>query len=187
MASWLERYHTPIIIVLAALLAAIAVAFVLDRRDDPSLEIRFGEPTPGGPIEVYITGEVARPGVYEMADGDRVIDLLNEAGGFTPDADPVAINLAKRLHDEDRVIVPRLGEPVAGVAGVVSGNAVNINEATAAALAAELPGIGEVYSQRIVDSRTSDGLFTRTEELVERSIIPRGTYEKIRDLITVGP
>lgn len=188
MASWAERYQHLIIIALAAVLAAAVVILILDRRGGPQpLEIRFGEPTPGagGSIEVYITGAVARPGVYEIEDGDRVIDLLQAAGGQAPDADLKALNLAQRLHDEDQVVVPSLGQPVADVAGVFSGT-VNVNTATAEELDA-LPGIGEAYSQRIIDSRVSDGPFATTEELVERRIIPRATYEQIRELITVGP
>ena len=185
MASWQERYLNPIVIVLAALLAAAVVTIVLDRRDEQALEIRLGEPTPGGPIEVYITGAVARPGVYELVDGDRIIDLLRQAGDFAEDAKPQAINLAQRLHDEDMIVVPRLGEPASQVAGAVS-LSVNINTATARELDAALPGIGEVYSQRIVDSRTSDGPFTATDDLVIRDLVPRGTYENIKHLINVG-
>jgi competence protein ComEA len=50
-----------------------------------------------------------------------------------------------------------------------------------------LPGIGEVYSQRIVESRTVNGPFTSIDDLLERDIIPRSTFDKIKDLITVGP
>ena len=44
----------------------------------------------------------------------------------------------------------------------------------------------EVYSQRIVDSRASDGSFTATNDLVIRDLVPRGTYENIKHLINVG-
>lgn len=189
MPSWLESRQHLIIIGLAALLAAAAVALIIARGSGPQpLEIRFDDLTPGpsGPIEVYITGAVARPGVYEVQDGDRVIDLLDKAGGFAPDANPVAINLALRLHDEDMVVVPRLGQAASNVAGVTS-TAININTGTAQEMDDALPGIGEAYSQRIVDSRNTDGLFATTDELVERQLIPRATYEQIRDLITVGP
>ena len=189
MASWQERYQHLIIIALAAALAAAVVVLIFDRRGGPEpLEIRFGEATPGagGPIEVYITGAVARPGVYEIEDGDRVIDLLQAAGGQAPDADLKAINLAQRLHDEDQVVVPSLGQSVSNVAGVFSA-AVNINTGTAEELDA-LPGIGEEYSRRIIESRAGDdGPFATTDELVERRLIPRATYEQIRELITIGP
>lgn len=187
-ASPLQRYQGHVLVVLAALLAAAVVFIAIDRGGDPApLEIAFDAATPGGPIEVYVTGAVDRPGVYEITDGDRVVDAVAAAGGFAPDANPEAINLAKRLRDEDQVVVPRLGQPVSGVAGVVSGDALNINSATAEQLAADLPGIGEVYSQRIFDSRTNDGPFQSTEELVTRELIPRGTYERISELISVGP
>ena len=186
MAGWLERHHSTIIIALAALLAAAIVYIAFEERDARSpLEIRLDEATPG-PIEVYITGAVAQPGVYEVTDGARVIDLLSQAGGFAPDANPEAINLARRLRDEDRVVVPRLGESASGDSGVISADMMNINSATAATLDG-LPGIGEVYSQRIVESRTADGPFATTEELVTRDIIPRSTYERIRELIYAGP
>ncbi len=192
-----ERYGQAIVIGLAALLAAALVAFALERRDGPKpLEITAqGTPTASGPIEVYITGAVARPGVYELLAGDRVVDLLYKAGGQSPDANLEAINLAVRLHDEDQVIVPRAGQAVAGgvtngrssqVAGVSSAALVNVNTASASELDA-LPGIGEVYSQRIVENRAAKGLFASLDDLVNRDIIPRGTYDKIRDLITIGP
>jgi competence protein ComEA len=189
MAAGLERYSHAIIIALAALLVAAVIALAIreHERRQP-LELTFdGTPAAGGPIEVYITGAVAQPGVYEMAAGDRAIDLLYKAGGPAADADLEAANLALLLHDEDRVVVPRTGQAgTSEVAGAQSPAVVNINAASAAELDA-LPGIGEVYSRRIVDSRTTAGPFATTDDLVNRDVIPRATYEKIRDLITAGP
>ena len=111
-----DSLRNAIIVGLAALLAAAVVAIVLERRDDsPALEINLAEltPTPGGPIQVYITGAVAHPGVYEMKDGHRVVDALYKAGGPAPKANLEAVNLAVRLHDEDQVVIPRQGQPVA--------------------------------------------------------------------------
>ncbi len=182
-----------VIVVLAALVAAAGIALVIQRRDATRpLAITAGTPTMAGPMAAYIAGAVAQPGVYEIANGDRVIDLLYKAGGPASDANLQAVNLAQRLRDEDRVIVPRVGEALAAtqvsqVAGTTaSGSPVNINTASAKDLDA-LPGIGATYSQRIVDSRTNAGLFTTTDELVTRQLVPRATYDKIRDLITTGP
>lgn len=195
MASWLERYHRLLIVALAAVLAAAVVTLVIDRRNGPPpLEINLAAltPTAGGPIEVYITGAVARPGVYEMKAGDRVVDVLQQAGGFTPDANPEAVHLAKRLRDEDTIVVPRLGQATSGspfdpASSVAGTSVININAATAEELDAALPGIGPVYSQRIVGSRTNDGPFTTTDGLLTRALIPRATFESIRELISVGP
>jgi competence protein ComEA len=189
-----DRYRNAIVIGLIAIVAALTVIIVLEQRDGPQpLQITPGEPTvPGasGPIEVYLAGAVLHPGVYEMQDGDRVVDLLSEAGGHAPDANLEAVNLALKLHDEDQVLVPRQGQPAVtsntstqsdGLTGPV-----NLNTATVEELDA-LPGIGEVYSQRIIDSRAASGPYAAPEDLVARDVIPQGTYEKIAALITVGP
>jgi competence protein ComEA len=198
VASPSDTVRNAVIIGLAALLAGAIVFLAVERRDGTRpLEINIAQltPTPGGPIEVYITGAVARPGVYEMQDGDRVIDVLLEAGGAAPDANLEALNLAVRLRDEDQVTVPRIGQvaPAASSGGSASDVAaaatvpVNINTASARELDDALPGIGEVYSQRIVDSRTRDGPFTSPDDLLLRALIPRATFERIRELVTVGP
>jgi competence protein ComEA len=182
VASWPDLLQKLIPVALAAALAAGIVAFVVEQRDEPDpLEVRSGDPAK---IEVYITGAVAQPGVYEMTEDDRVVDLLTMAGGFTEDANPEAAHLAKKLHDEDTIVVPRLsqGGNSSQVAGS-TGSVVNLNSASQEELIA-LPGIGEAYSRRIIDSRTNDGPFSTTDELLARALIPASTYEEIKALIT---
>ena len=105
------------------------------------------------------------------------------AGGFATDANPEAINLARRVQDEDHILVPRTGQAV--VAGSSQSILVNINTASEAELMS-LPGIGEVRARSIIDSRTSTGPFGDTEELLVRDLIPESTYEDIVALITVS-
>ena len=185
----LDQYRNVAVIALLALLAGAGVYFgVRAYEGRQPLEIALPGPTPGD-MQVYITGAVARPGVYEVDPGDRLIDLLYEAGGPAGDADLEAIGLARRLNDEDTVVVPRFGESggvTSGVLGAQTGPLTDINTATVQELDA-LPGVGEVYSQRIIDSRTQDGPFASIDELTARGIVPNATFERIRELITAGP
>jgi competence protein ComEA len=188
--SWLERNRSIVISFLTAVIVVGLVILVLQHRGGPKpLEIRFDDPAlDGAAIEVYVTGAVQKPGVYGLHEGDRIEDALGAAGGTTQDADTESLNLALRVRDQDQIVVERRGELAGAAITSMPGAAgkIDINSATAQQLDT-LPGIGEVYSQKIVDSRAAEGPFHRAEELVERKIIPSATYDKIKDLITVAP
>ena len=60
----------------------------------------------------------------------------------------------------------------------------DLNTATAEELQ-ELPGIGEVIAQRIIDYRELCGRFLDPEQLMEVDGIGQAKYEKLRELVTV--
>jgi competence protein ComEA len=155
-------------------------------------------------LHVYVSGAVATPDVVVLADGARVRDAVQTAGGFTLESDRAAVNLAAPLADGQQVHVPVLGEappvPVgvsggsrsdqgaaAGIAGAGGGSSwsdVNINTASAAELEG-LPGIGPALAARIVGHRTEHGPFAQADDLLAVSGIGAKTLARFADLVTV--
>ena len=140
-------------------------------------------------IIIYVTGAVDKPGVYILAEGSRVFQAIEKAGGHTDDADLERINLAEPLYDGQPVYVPRKSDTVSPQAegssfSSVQGVKVNINRANKSQLES-LPGIGAVKAQSILDYREKNGPFHSVDELVKVTGIGDKTFEGLRDLITI--
>ncbi|HEX2912589.1 MAG TPA: ComEA family DNA-binding protein [Chloroflexia bacterium] len=171
--------------------AAITTRAALTATAGPT-----ASPTPDKDIKVYITGAVLKPGVYQMQAGDRILDAVNVAGGFSPDADQQKLDQAQRVKDEMRIEVPRLPATISettGEKGAVattvaptvtpSDGRINVNTASVAELD-KLPGIGQTLAQRIMEYRTNNGPFKDIEDLRKVSGITKSTIDKIKDLVT---
>ena len=140
-------------------------------------------------IEVYISGEVKKPSVYQLNEGDRIQKLVELAGGFTDKADTSQINLALRLKDEDYILVPQKqaaanNEGTAAVITSAQNSKININTADAAELE-KLPRIGPALSQRIIDYRDKNGSFKDIKDIKKVSGIGDKMFENLKDKITV--
>jgi competence protein ComEA len=155
---------------------------------DAPLPAASAGPSPEVVILVDVAGWVRRPGVYEFEEGARVIDAIDAAGGARSGALLESLNLAAPLADGIQILVPRRGESVAPPAsgGAAAGVAelINVNTATPTELE-ELPDVGEVIAQAIVDYRTENGPFTSVDQLLDVSGIGDATLENIRELVTV--
>jgi competence protein ComEA len=120
------------------------------------------------PVVVHVVGAVRVPGLYRLARGKRVADAVERAGGATGKADLALINLAAPVADGQQVVVPARAPPgaAAGEGGGADAAAgpVHLNTATLEQLD-ELPGVGPVTAQKILDYREKHGAFSSLREL----------------------
>ena len=149
---------------------------------------RSASASPAVMLIVDVAGAVHQPGVYEFAEGDRVIDAIERAGGPMPKADLSLLNLAAPLADGTQILVPKAGPPGAVVPGGgapgSAGSLLNINTASATELET-LSGIGEVLAATIVEYRDQNGPFASVDDLLDVSGIGPATLEEIRDQVTI--
>ena len=149
-----------------------------------------------------ISGAVMVPGVYPIGAGDRLLDLVTAAGGFTPFADLSGINLSVRVQDEVRYHIPAFAE-AGGGAGTAGdggggqavdrdpsagdgGGRVDLNAASAEELES-LPGIGPSLAGAIVAYREANGPFAGVDDLDDVPGIGPKTLENIRPLVIALP
>ena len=111
-------------------------------------------------------------------------DAVARAGGATPKADLTLVNLAAPLADGTQVVVP-LKAPAGGAAAGGSTTApagpVHLNIATLEQLD-ELPGVGPVTAQKILDYRQEHGAFGSLEELDAIPGIGPARIEQLKDV-----
>lgn len=137
---------------------------------------------------VDIEGEVNNPGVYKIKDGDRVFQVIAQAGGITDEADLSSINKAEVVTDGQKIHINKKGESSNGEGGEAStgsgGRKININQADESKLQ-DIPGVGPSMASRIIDYRNTNGRFKTIEDLKNVSGIGDKRFESMKDMITI--
>lgn len=144
-------------------------------------------PTPL-PILIHVSGAVESPGVYALPPGSRAQDAVAAAGGFLPTAYTGSVNLAAFLEDGQKILILTIEERAASdQIGSPDGASllININTATLEELQL-LPGIGPTKALAIINYRIKNSAFSSIEEIQNIPGIGPGTFENLKDLITVG-
>ena len=151
---------------------------------------------------VYVTGEVANPGIVTLSEGARVFQAVDAAGGFTKKADRAAVNLAAILADQTQIHVPAKSEQrgtqslpnsppqvvrVPGVSGIRSPSSglIDINRADLQELQ-RINGVGPAIAQRIIEYRNQHGAFSRVEDLINVRGIGQAKMNQIRSQVTLS-
>jgi len=128
-------------------------------------------------VQLDISGAVKRPGVYTLNQGQRVWEAIQLAGGLDERADlywvDSSLNKARLVVDGEKIYIPF--QSPAGQAAYVSLNRASLKQLD------DLPGIGPKTARRIIDNRP----YARVGELVERQIVSRRVWNKIKHLISL--
>lgn len=128
-------------------------------------------------FSVSISGEVVNPGTYTVTKDSTLGYLISLAGGINDKADITCFN--------SNVVVENGGSyyiPFISVDGDNKSLKVSLNNANQAELDT-LPGIGEVFSKRIIEYRAQNGNFQTIEELKKVKGIGETLFESLKDYI----
>lgn len=128
-------------------------------------------------IEVHIDGRIKNPGVYKIKNGTRLQDLIEEAGGLLDDANTSNLNLARKLKDEEKIVIK----------SYLDNNddedaKININTATKDMLTS-IPGVGSKMADKIIKYR-QEHPFNSVDELLNITGIGKKKFEEIKLYIT---
>lgn len=167
---------------------------VINKINEPIEEIT-------NEIVIHIAGEVQQQGIVVVNEGARIQDIIDIAGGLTTQADLTQVNLAYKVQDGQKIIIPsKTEEPQEEKEYITKENGnniiqgdipnkeeekmVNINTATQEELM-QLQGIGEATAKKIIDYRQENGKFNSIEDLKNVSGIGEAKFNSISDKIIV--
>lgn len=159
------------------------------RPDADGIRITGVEYKDAEEVIVEVTGEVRYPGKYSVKKGTNVHSVIYTAGGLKDGGDPESVDgdmvicescvisvLEKTDYDSEAHFIHSEYSPE---------NPCNINTATKEDLK-ELPKIGDMTADRIINYRKVNGDFKDKSEIQNVNGVGKSTYERIKDIITVG-
>lgn len=141
-------------------------------------------------ITIDIEGAVIMPGVYELPFNSRIRDALIVSKGMSESADREWVvrnlNLAQKLVDGSKIYIPKTEENIKD--GMYVGGSqenllkaqINVNTASIKELD-QLPGVGLVTAQKIIDARP----YTAIDDLLSKKVVNSRVFEQIKEKITV--
>lgn len=204
MKKIFKKYIVEIILMTIALIFTITSLLIfLKNNAETEDEINLPKQTNIQLNKIYVdvSGSVNKPDLYEAPSGTRLKEIIQKAGGLSDNADKNFFyrnfNLARVLNDQEKIYIPSVWEVQAGLFTEnqqtinfiqpnyneqINNNStlINVNEATIDELDS-LPGIGKTIAQKIIDNRPYQSI----EDLLNKKIVNKSTYEKIKSLISL--
>ena len=182
------------IIILIFILAIGIYGFYINFKDD---KVKANKPETNQTIQstedstkntylyVHVDGEVLNPGMYKLKSGERINDVIVQAGGLTDKAVTDNINFAQKLEDEMKIHIPSNDSVSIGNENKSTSNGkININIASKDELM-NLPGIGEVKADAIIKYRENTK-FSKIEELMNVNGIGESIFESLKEEISIN-
>lgn len=183
----LDKYKLSLALAFLGLVLILGGVFASGHKKDAKVYPKSSLIESQKLISVDVSGAVNNPGVYQLIESTRIEDAVKAAGGFAESANDEYIskyiNLAQKLVDGSKIYIPAVGETVSipqggQAAGAVS--KININTATQSELES-LSGVGPVTASKIISARP----YQKIEELLEKKVVGKSVFEKIKDSIVV--
>lgn len=166
--SHADKFYLFITVFLVIAIIAGGVILIIKHNKSQPVEITLSQTSllqQSG--DIYIGGAVTSPGFYPFRENDTIQALLSITG---PESDADLGHI--------KIYIPHEGEEQLP-------QRVDINRAEPWLLEA-LPGIGETRAQAIVDYRKENGPFKRIEDLLQVEGIGEGTFDKMKNYISVS-
>jgi competence protein ComEA len=158
-------------------------------------------------IYVDLSGSVNKPRTYRIPRGTRLFELLELAGGLSPEADKGFVqrnyNFAVVLNDQQKVHIPSIYEvhdgkfsernklvtlesnlngsansQSASTNTVANSSLISLNNSSLEELKV-LPGVGDVIGQQIMAARP----YSQVSDLITKGIVKQTLYDKIARML----
>lgn len=146
-------------------------------------------------IFVHIIGAINKPGIIVAPKEARLYEIIEFAGGLKENADETLVNLAVKVEDGEKIIIPykensysdnyseRINEiykeSVSNSSGKININTANIEELKT------LTGIGQGTAEKIINYRNEVSKFEKIEDIKNVSGIGDSKFNSIKDKIVV--
>jgi competence protein ComEA len=148
-----------------------------------------------GIIKVDLAGAVKNPGIYQLEIGERVADLIDQAGGFSDDVSKEflakELNLASELENQAKLYIPYEGETAAAAEsgdspqsnagdGASDSGKISINNSSQSELET-LSGVGEKRAEDIVTNRP----YSQLTDLVGKNVLSQSLFDDLKKQLTL--